>query len=73
MPKGIVNATAKVLSTPARAKSALTQNRANKAARILKGARKFKGMPDMDVDGNFTEGFRARSVADGVKSKFKRK
>ena len=69
IPKGVVNATANVLSAPAVIKSGLKQRKNKIATLRLKDAQKFKGMPDFDDEGNVTEGFKARSLANEVKVK----
>lgn len=68
MGKGIINATANVLSAPAQIKSALSQRQATSDFQTLKKANQFKGAPDFQR-GQPTEAFKARSLAQDVKTR----
>ena len=52
VPKGIVNATANVLSAPARMRASRTIKQSGEDALAIKKARKYKGVPSFDAYDN---------------------
>lgn len=67
--KGVINATANVLSAPAQIKSALSQRQSSKDFNVLKTANSYKGAPDYDNSGMPTNANKARSLALDVKKR----
>jgi hypothetical protein len=67
--KKVVSKTASVISSPSRAVSALKSKRAESDYKVLKLEKQYKGMPNRNLDGSVTEGFKARTMADAVRSR----
>lgn len=68
--KRVTNAVGSALSAPSRARQAYRGSKYGTAAKALKTARGFDGAPDFD-DKGVTPAFKARSVAEGIRSKYK--
>lgn len=69
MPKPIVRVASNMMSAPARMRSNRKIKRDTRDVKLIKEARMYEGMPDFDMEGNFTEGFKARSLANEVKER----
>lgn len=70
--KAATNAVGTAIAAPAIIKSKMAINQSTKDTKALKTAREYEGMPNENPDGSFTDGFKARSVAAGVRARLLR-
>lgn len=71
--KKSINATANVLSAKAQIKSKLSRMRSDADVKAIKRARAYDDAPNYDSKGRPTEAFKARSVAESVKRRIRRR
>lgn len=64
--QGVIGATSDILSAPAKLKAIRSKQQADSDISTLKTARSYKGAPGMDMNGNPTDAFKARSLAQDV-------
>ena len=69
--KRVTNAVGSVLSAPSRVKHGLRASRFGSQAKVLQQARKYDDAANFDASGMPTDAFKVRSVADGIRSKYK--
>lgn len=69
--KKVTGAVGSALSIPSRVKYGLKGQRASSAANVLKQARKYDNAANFDSSGMPTDAFKVRSVAQGIRDKYK--
>lgn len=72
MGRGIINATANILSAPAQIKSARSQSQADSDFKVLKKANQYDKAPNFQ-NGQPTNAFKVRSMAQDVKNRLMKK
>ena len=71
--KGVVDKVSTVMAAPTVIKSKMSRTKSGINADVLRQANMYKGAPDRDSNGNMSDAFKVRSVAEGVKAKMAKK